>query len=202
MMMMTSAVKLGSQGAVEFKDGKLSAPFVKYTQSYGFLRRQLNTDPEEDSESNLGTQMTKVGLQNLRLKRDNYVDPITNEEISGEEILDNYMRAVKGLAKIGEQEIVDMFFTNGEVDHKKLHDYLTKELTSRNANDQILKAVSLDKNGRLKAPLSATADANWIESILISTVNKHVIDIQTPGNSFVQRSVFAMEGSPVEGGSI
>lgn len=202
MMMMTSAVKLGSQGAVEFKDGKLNAPFVKYTQSYGFLRRQLNTDPEEDSESNLGTQMTKVGLQNLRLKRDNYVNPITNEEISGEEILDNYMRAVKRLAEIGEQEIVDMFFTNGEVDHKKLHDYLTKELTSRNANDQILKAVSLDKNGRLKAPLSATADANWIESILISTVNKHVIDIQTPGNSFVQRSVFAMEGSPVEGGSI
>jgi hypothetical protein len=47
--------------------------------------------------------------------------------------------------------------------------------------------------------LSATADASWIESILISEVNKHVIDITTPGSSFVQRSVFAMDAEDGEG---
>jgi hypothetical protein len=41
--------------------------------------------------------------------------------------------------------------------------------------------------------LAATTDAQWIESILISTVNKKVIDITTPGSSFIQRSVFAIE---------
>ncbi len=42
--------------------------------------------------------------------------------------------------------------------------------------------------------MAATPDSHWIESILISTTNKHVIDITTPGNSFVQRSVFGMDG--------
>jgi hypothetical protein len=48
-------------------------------------------------------------------------------------------------------------------------------------------------------PLAATPDASWIESILISTINKRIIDIVTPGSSFVQRSVFAIEGSSGEG---
>ena len=46
----------------------------------------------------------------------------------------------------------------------------------------------------MKAPLAATADSSWIESIIISTINKRVVDIITPGSSYIQRSVFAIEG--------
>ena len=35
---------------------------------------------------------------------------------------------------------------------------------------------------------------NWIQSIINSKVNKSVIDINTPGAAFIQRSVFGMEG--------
>jgi hypothetical protein len=42
-------------------------------------------------------------------------------------------------------------------------------------------------------PIAATASSKWIESIIISNANKHIVDIMTPGTSFVQRSVFAME---------
>ena len=76
-------------------------------------------------------------------------------------------------------------------------------MTDRNANKSIISAIQpiKGKDGKyhLNAPLSATPDDTWIESILISTVNKKVIDIQTPGSSFVQRSVFAMEGENGEG---
>ena len=37
-------------------------PFNKYKQNYQFLRRQLNTDPEEGSKINMGTQMVKIVL--------------------------------------------------------------------------------------------------------------------------------------------
>jgi hypothetical protein len=60
----------------------------------------------------------------------------------------------------------------------------------------------LDEHGNFKCPIAATSDSTWIESILISSINKRIIDIITPGNSFVQRSVFAIEGSQTEGGSI
>lgn len=62
MLLMTSAVKLGSQGAVKFDGTSINEPFNTYTQSYGFLRRQLNTDPEEGADSTLGTQMVKICL--------------------------------------------------------------------------------------------------------------------------------------------
>lgn len=52
--------KVGSQGAVEFNGETIDKPFNVYTQQYSFLRRQLNTDPEEGEAANLGTQMTKL----------------------------------------------------------------------------------------------------------------------------------------------
>jgi len=39
------------------------------------------------------------------------------------------------------------------------------------------------------------SNESLIESVLTSTINKQVIDINTPGGAFIQRSVWAMEGS-------
>jgi len=62
MLFMTSAVKIGSQGAVEYNGNEIEKPFNKYEQSYDFLRRQLNTDPEEEHNIAIGTQMIKIVL--------------------------------------------------------------------------------------------------------------------------------------------
>jgi hypothetical protein len=61
-LMMQSAVKVGSQGAVEFNGSEIVGEFNTYRQSYSYLRRQLNTDPEEGDKSTLGTQMIKIVL--------------------------------------------------------------------------------------------------------------------------------------------
>lgn len=199
MLLMTSAVKVGSQGAVKFNGDIIDQPFNKYEQDYSYLRRQLNTDPEEGDTSTLGTQMVKIVLQNLRLKRDNYVDSVTGERIGGQEILDNLMGSINELAEIAAEKVRKEFGlrADGSIDNKKLSNFLRNQLSSRNANKALLEAVSLDKNGNFKCPIDATSNAKWIESILISVIAKRIADVVTPGNSFVQRSVFAMEGSSV-----
>lgn len=202
MLMMTSAVKVGSCGAVEFNGNEITAPFNKYEQSFGYLRRQLNTDPEEGEEITMGTQMIKICLQNLIGDR-SYTDFRTGKTITGAEILEDMMGAINNLSKIGEKEIIDMFSSDGgrTVDPQKLANYLQDQLTSRNANKVLLDIIRpYTKDGKVNLhALSATADASWIESILISTINKKVIDITTPGASYVQRSAFAMDAKDGEG---
>lgn len=201
-LFMTSAVKVGSQGAVEFNGETIDKPFNVYTQQYSFLRRQLNTDPEEGEAANLGTQMVKIVLQNLRLLRDNYISAKDGSKNTGKQLLSDYMQAINKLEKIGKQELQDKFFTNGKLDNRKLCDYLQSQLSSRNANKGLLEALQLNKDKELNCPIAATSDSSWIESIFKSTIDKAIIKIPTPGNSFVQRSVFAVENSQTKGGKI
>lgn len=214
-LLMTSAVKVGSQGAIEFKqddlnedgtvkqfNGFMGKPFNTYIQDFASLRRQLNTDPEEKDKSSLGTQLLKIALQNLRLERTNYIDAETGQERSGQDLLKDIMYSINALEDIGKQQIFDELYTNGSIDEKKLSKFLTNQLNSRNASKGLVESFQLDKNGKMKAPVAATSDATWIQSILISVLGKRLIDVITPGNSFVQRSVFAMEGSSKNGGAI
>lgn len=205
MLFMDSAVKVGSQCPIEFDGKTFNAPFNTYTQNFAYLRRQLNTDPEEGSTIAIGTQMVKIGLQNLRLDR-TYTHNATGENVSGSELLAEFMGHIKRISELGVSKINDKFFVDGDpskgVDPIKLSKYLKEQLGSRNVNKNVINAIDLTvENGqiKLKAPLSATTDAQWIESILISTINKEVIDINTPGSSFVQRSVFAIEAEDGEG---
>ena len=192
MLMMTSAIKIGSEGSSSYKEGRdLSEPFHTYIQSYKNIRRQLNTDPEEEAEARAGTQMIKIVLQNLHLGR-RYSNGKT-----GKQLLEEYMRAIEQLSNIGEQELLDKFYNeSGEIDMNKLSEYLVSQMSDRNASQNLIEALQLNENGdNLNAPLAATQESSWIESILISTVNSKVIDVVTPGSSFTQRSIFAVEGS-------
>jgi len=83
---------------------------------------------------------------------------------------------------------------------EKLSNVLTEELTNRGASAETLDAVSIvEKDGKkqMKMPLAAMSGLNWFQSILVSRVNKRVVDINTPGSAFIQRSVWGMEGSSV-----
>jgi hypothetical protein len=143
MLFMTSAVKVGSQGAVEYDGTSINEPFNVYEQDYGFLRRQQNTDPEEGDTTALGTQMVKVVLQNLRTARDNYISNTTGEKVTGMQILDSLMESINKLTEIGYQKVKEEFGIdeNGKVDNKKLSDYLISQLSSRNANRGLIEAL-------------------------------------------------------------
>lgn len=196
-LLTVDAVKLGQQGAIKYdeKDG-FTEPFVTYTQRLSALRRQLNTDPEEGDHIAIGTQMIKIVLSNLRLDKQ-YGD------MSGEEIRDKFMQNIKQLSEIGKERFMDKFYTNGMVDEKKISQYLIDQLGSRAANKNLLEALQYNNTTKqMNAPIAATVDASWMESMLISAINKDIVNIVAPGTSYVQRSAFAMEGSKTEGGRI
>ena len=196
MALMDSAVKVGSQGSVAYNGSEIDRPFNTYTQEFSFIRKQLNTDPEEGSTTAIGSQVMKVGLQNLILNKV-YQDFQTGENVVGQQIYNNMMDTINKLAKLGVQGIIDKFMKNGVCDQQKLSEYLNEQLNAKNASNITIEAIQTHKeNGVdvLNMPLAATSDANWIESIIISLMKKEVIDINAPGSSFIQRSVFAIEG--------
>ena len=194
-MLMSSAVKVGSIGAIKFNGSTFEGEFNKYKQRYDHLRNQLNTDPEEGDIMAIGTQMVKIVLQNLRLNR-------SYNGVSGQKLLDNLMNCINRISDIGKQKIIDDFFIDGDVDKgvdtQKLSDYLKEQLGTRGVSKSVLQSVELDDNGNFNMPLSAVGNASWVESILISKINSDVIDINLPGTSFTQRSVFAIEDGSLQ----
>lgn len=193
-LLMTSAVKVGLQGHSEFDGETISKPLNVYTQRLSALRRQLNTDPEEGDVVAAGTQMIKVCLSSLRLDR-------MYGDMTGEQLRDKLMGSINKLSKLGVDKFKDRFYSNGIIDQKKLSEYLIEQLGTRNANKNLIDALTYNpQTGLMNAPIASTADASWMESMLISAANKDIIDIMTPGSSFIQRSVFAIEGKNGEGG--
>lgn len=193
-LLMTSAVKVGLQGHSEFDGETISKPLNVYTQRLSALRRQLNTDPEEGDVVAAGTQMIKVCLSSLRLDR-------MYGDMTGEQLRDKLMGSINKLSKLGVDKFKDRFYSNGIIDQKKLSEYLIEQLGTRNANKNLIDALTYNpQTGSMNAPIASTADASWMESMLISAANKDIIDIMTPGSSFIQRSVFAIEGKNGEGG--
>lgn len=216
MVMMTSAVKVGSQGAIsidQLLDGTKYDDHT-YVQEMRFLRKQLNTDPNEREEMNLGTQTIKIALANLRMK-DDYIDPFTGKTIKGEDLYKKIMRSYNILTDLGFEQVMrrfskkdfrgsvawqnilngDAHFSLPEIDEEALSRFLYEELQSRDANDNMFEAIRHDgETDRLAAPLSAISQSGWIDSILASYINKTIIDTKSPGSAYIQRSIFCMEG--------
>lgn len=221
MVMFDSAVKAGSEGAqnfhpdtfrrsddesdeqnwnhdaegnrTEMKPDIRNFEFNVYKQEYKFIRRQLNTDPREDERMHIGTQMLKITLSNLILDA---MYKTSRGEIYGNELRDDIMECMRELASRGENKIRTKLFTGDQLDINKLSKFLKAELSTRGADQNTLKQLDV-VDGKFRVPLEAMSNIAWIESIIISHINKEIIDINLPGNAFYQRTPFGMEGSPI-----
>lgn len=204
MLMMHSAVKTGDQDPVRCEQEMFKSEeefkkfqFNTYKQDFEFIRRQLNTNPHEKNEGTMGTQMTKIALSNLRPNK-LYKDSNGNL-IRGRDLLKRIMTNINSLSNIGKEKVKEQFFTNGEFDFDKFSWFLEEQLERRDANINLLDGIEVeevDGKRRLKVPIEAMSSASWLESIIVSKINKEVIDINIAGNAFYQRSVWAMEGHP------
>lgn len=242
MVLISSAVKVGSQGAVSNpkwddyrqdsdennkanykEDGSLKPIFSEsfkvnpYSVSFEYLRKQLNTDPNEKKYMNIGTQTTKIALTNLNLHAQ-YLTR-SGEVRSGQEIHDDIMQSMIALSNIGRDQLRSQYFLtndkgqfvdeNGNVVDKPVVDPVkySKALKQIIGSDKIslnlAQALQLvpykDGEGKIRyrfnTPLDAVQSPNFLESKIISSINKSVIDTKTPGAAFIQRSVWGMEGS-------
>lgn len=231
MLLIHSAVKVGSQGAQDINwddwsqsenDGKPQFnadpndggfSFNTYDCEFKYLRKQLNTDPDDEKYMNIGTQMTKIAFSNLVPDR-NYIMR-DGSKVTGQQILDSIMSAMNRLSDIGRDEIDKEFFkvekndkgisvVTDQPDPKKFAKQLKKMLKDDDPNRNLIESLEVvqdgtDENGKTRYRLSLAPDAiqssAWLESKLISEVNSKVIDVESPGAPFIQRSVWGMEGT-------
>ena len=199
-----SAVKVGGQGSksINWQDYNDQYTFEEnfhfntYRQKYSYLRKQFNTDPKESDTMHIGTQMMKVALSTLMAGREYIMN--NGQKMSATEVRDSIMDCINKLSDIGLRSIHDEFFRDEQFDVEKFSKFLTKELISRNASQEMIDAVNVvtGKDGKphFKMPLAAMSNLNFVQSILVSKINKQVVDVNTPGAAFIQRSVWGMEG--------
>lgn len=164
-----------------------------YVQDMKNLRLQMNTDPHEHTDRSLGTQFAKTALSNLEKKR--MYGKNKGKNVSGQSIIANVFAAINNLSDLGKNKIVSEFFDaeTGNVSETKLSEYLTKSAKQSGLSRDAVQSFTLDQNGRIQVPLSAQGNRRFIESRSISTINKSVVDINTPGGSAIQMSAFGFK---------
>lgn len=226
-----SAIKVGSQGSQPIKWDDYSSvegdekplfldtfKFNSYEQRFKYLRKQLNTDPNEKKYMNIGTQATKIVMSNLNVN--NYYVLRDGTNIKGQDLLDTIMNSMNRLSDIGMWNIMKQFFKTNEdgqiidgdgkviddgnlsrvvIDQKKFIETVLDMIKSDDPNINLLSSLQVEgdeKSGyRLSMPIDAVQSSNFLESKLIAKINGEVIDTKTPGAAFIQRSVWGMQGS-------
>ena len=202
---------LGSQNwKPVFED---SFSFNTYEQDFAALRKQLNTDPTEEKLMRAGTQMQKVVFSNM-IEGKTYIGQDGSQQ-TGLQLRNRIMSAMNALSDIGLDKLNRRFFVTDEegypvnrrgdrvdrnsperlLDTKKFAEEVSKMMSERGADKNIMTALEYIRNkDENYIPLGAISNSSWIESVLISVINKEVIDVNTPGAFFIQRSVWGMEG--------
>lgn len=201
MVLFESAVKAGSKNPLSWKgeDGNVNdlSKFTTYKQNMRYLRQQLATDPHTHEEQMAGTQMLKVALANLDLLG-NY--GFGENKVKGEVIRDTIFSAMNELSNRGRKRIEDKLLgPDGKVSEEKLAKMLMEDLETQDADNNILDGVTFNpETGRMNLSLSAISNNSWLESRIISMINKEVIDVNLPGGAFIQRSAFGMAADQMD----
>lgn len=60
-------------------------------------------------------------------------------------------------------------------------------------SQEIISGLTIDENGSINVAIESQSVRDWVESKIVSFVNKLIIDVNTPGGSAIQMSSFAYE---------
>lgn len=219
MLVFESSVKVGLGNAVKVYDDsentrlnldELNKPsFTKYAQKGNLptvkqdiknLRLQLNTDPHEHMERAMGTQAVKMFLSNIL--DDRSYGNNKGLSIKGQELKSTIMECINELTYRGYKELRNRFFSKDkndkwQIDNKKLSEELIKEAQTSGMSQEVIYGLGLDENGEFRMPISALSSRNWIESRIISLVNKLCVDINTKGGAAIQMPDFGFKKTSV-----
>lgn len=166
------------------------------------LRLQLNTEPHEHTDRSFGTQAVKICIGNV--VDDRHYGHNKGQNVSGAKIKKDVFGCIKALStkgyiklKGGNGKAGRFFDKNGRINNRALSEYLIQEARGTNMSAEVTEALALDKNGNFRAPIASLSTRNWIESKIISPINKEVIDVNTPGGSAIQMASFGFRSNEV-----
>jgi hypothetical protein len=199
MLAFDSAVKVG-QRAKEVKsriykdktnkeidmDSLMSMPTHK--QSLTNFRRQLITDPHHAERQMFVSQAQKAAMGNIRSTW-KYTTP-DGKVYSGDELINNFNGAHNAITEAGRKEIERDFGITPDkpqVSVQRFAEIMQRKALSSNMNDNVINGLDVE-NGETVAPISGLSDNSWIESGLISMLNKSIVDVNLPGGMFIQMS--------------
>ena len=161
-----------------------------YEQDFEYLRMQLVTDPHDVKTTMLGSQMKKMGIADVIMHMDyqNFFDK--NETLTGEELVEQVHAAIGELSNRGAEDFMDeLNLTNNFMvkDKKALVDKLRDEAKRANLPDYVVEAFKLDENGDFYIDFDSIPGARkWTQTRLISLIKKATVDLNLPGNVFIQ----------------
>jgi hypothetical protein len=199
MLAFDSAVKVG-QRAKEVKsriykdktnketdmDSLMSMPTHK--QSLTNFRRQLITDPHHAERQMFVSQAQKAAMGNIRSAW-KYTTP-DGKVYNGDELINNFNGAHNAITEAGRREIEKDFGITPDkpqVSVQRFAEIMQRKALSSNMNDNVINGLDIE-NGETVAPISGLSDNSWIESGLISMLNKSIVDTNLPGGMFIQMS--------------
>jgi len=193
-----SAVKVGNRERFQFftdntqQDMNDLTKAPVYGQQFEYLRRQALTEPHEESEIALGTQVKKVPMYNVQ-KDAEYT--LMGNKVTGNDVLDTINRAIGVLSDYGYNNLMKEVGVNPETmqieDETKLVLALREDAIRSNSPDNVINALTPDENGNFPE-FDSLPNTEWIENRVVSMVNKRIIDLMMPGKSFIQMSNFGM----------
>lgn len=182
---------------------RLNGGLTTKVQDIKQLRLQLNTEPHEHTDRSFGTQAVKICIGNV--VDDRHYGHNKGQNVSGARIKKDVFGCIKALSTKGYMKlkgsngVAGRFFDkNGRINNKALSNYLIQEAKGTNMSAEITEALALDKKGNFRAPIASLSTRNWIESKIISLINKEVIDVNTPGGSAIQTASFGFKGKDVD----
>lgn len=181
---------------------RLNGGLTTKVQDIKQLRLQLNTEPHEHTDRSFGTQAVKICIGNV--VDDRHYGHNKDQNVSGARIKKDVFGCIKALSTKGYMKlkgsngVAGRFFDkNGRINNKALSNYLIQEAKGTNMSAEITEALALDKKGNFRAPIASLSTRNWIESKIISLINKEVIDVNTPGGSAIQMASFGFRANQV-----
>ena len=207
MLMFKSSVKVGGKGSQvmpEFSSDFDNFKPNTYKQQFRFLIKQLNTDPKDREKMSMGTQALKVIESILNTYVTDYQrreadGTLSNTKIvDGKTLRDEIMFYRKAIAEKQLSAVIEKFYdASGAKNEKEFVTWIKSALTERDSSTDMLRALQLEEDGSRKTKLGGMSDGGWVQSIVTTLINKECIDLNLPGNMFIQRSVFGMEGRVV-----
>lgn len=181
---------------------RLNGGLTTKVQDIKQLRLQLNTEPHEHTDRSFGTQAVKICIGNV--VDDRHYGHNKGQNVSGARVKKDVFGCIKALSTKGYMKlkgsngVAGRFFDkNGRINNKALSNYLIQEAKGTNMSAEITEALALDKKGNFRAPIASLSTRNWIESKIISLINKEVIDVNTPGGSAIQMASFGFRANQV-----
>ena len=200
-----TATKVGNRDRFEFyadaehEDINSLDKAAVYSQKFEFLRRQIMTDPHEETEIALGTQVKKVPMYNVNKAG---IYSLQGKDVTGKEILNTINKSLGRLSTIGARKLLTGMGINpstGVVENElKLLEVLREDAVRSNSPNNIVDALTPDANGNYPE-FDSLPNRKWIENRVVSLINKNIIDLLIPGKPFIQVSNFGRRLKSTEG---